>query len=414
MDMIARDADVAKGTVYLYYPSKKSIDSDAALNGGLAALDERTAARIDAAATFLATSSRRSSWRAPIPPRAARFLPRMYIAAIAQQVMDVKARPSEFAALVDRQTRHLEAAVTRAIARREIRRVDPRRDRAGDFRSHARLVRAPPRIGRRRGLRRRQRLSRGPDLRGRWRRTTAGARPTGARQRAKANAGQEQRHGQENEQDIHSRPDAGGGTRRRAPAGAQAPRSPFMGSAGQGVATAEPLALSVKEEAVTLALKHNLGLLLQEQAVKTAHGAKWRALADLLPDVSANVGEARQVINLDAYGFPGEPSIIGPFNVFDARVGLSQPVLDMRALNDSRAASASERAEALGVRTARDLRLARSGQPVSRGDRGRQPHRGRARATGDRGSALPSGLGPQDRRRRRGHRRPSRAGANPE
>ena len=139
-----------------------------------------------------------------------------------------------------------------------------------------------------------------------------------------------------------------------APAGAQAPRSPFMGSAGQGVPTAEPLALSVKE-AVSLALKHNLGLLLQEQAVKAAHGARWRALADLLPDVSAKVGESRQVINLDAYGFPGEPSIIGPFNVFDARVGLSQPVLDVRALNDSRAASASERAEALGVRTARDL-----------------------------------------------------------
>jgi hypothetical protein len=51
MDMIARDADVAKGTVYLYYPSKKSI-YDAALNGGLAALDDRTGARIDAAATF--------------------------------------------------------------------------------------------------------------------------------------------------------------------------------------------------------------------------------------------------------------------------------------------------------------------------------------------------------------------------
>ena len=123
MDMIARDADVAKGTVYLYYPSKKSI-YDAALNGGLAALDDRTGARIDAAATF------RDVISAFILARAEYFLERhdffrMYVAAIAQQVMDVKARPSEFAALVDRQTRHLEAAVTRAIARREIRRVDP-------------------------------------------------------------------------------------------------------------------------------------------------------------------------------------------------------------------------------------------------------------------------------------------------
>jgi outer membrane protein TolC len=137
-------------------------------------------------------------------------------------------------------------------------------------------------------------------------------------------------------------------------AGSQGPPSPFMGSAARGVATAEPLPLSVKD-AVSLALKHNLGLLLQEQAVQSAHGARWRALADLLPRISGNVGEVRQVINLDAYGFPGEPKIIGPFNVFDARVALSQPVVDVRALNDARAASASERAEALGVRTARDL-----------------------------------------------------------
>ncbi len=136
--------------------------------------------------------------------------------------------------------------------------------------------------------------------------------------------------------------------------GPQGPPSPFMGSAGQGTATAEPLRLSVKD-AVNRALQHNLGLLLQEEAVRSAHGARWRALADLLPAVSGSVSELRQVINLDAYGFPGEPKIIGPFNVFDVRVGLSQPVVDVRALNDARAASATERAEALGVRTARDL-----------------------------------------------------------
>jgi outer membrane protein TolC len=138
------------------------------------------------------------------------------------------------------------------------------------------------------------------------------------------------------------------------PAGPQGPPSPFMGSAAQGTATAEPLPLSVKD-AVGRALRHNLGLLLQEEAVNAAHGARWKALADLLPNVSGNAFELRQVINLDAYGFPGEPKIIGPFNVFDARVTLSQPVVDMRALHDARAASANERAETLGVRTARDL-----------------------------------------------------------
>ena len=130
--------------------------------------------------------------------------------------------------------------------------------------------------------------------------------------------------------------------------------SPFMGSAPKAEVSATPIQLSVKE-AVERALQFNLGLLLQEEAVKDAHGARWRALSELLPDISAGMITSRQVINLDAYGFQANPSIIGPFNVFDARVYASQPLLDLRAVNDARAASANERAQKLGVRTARDL-----------------------------------------------------------
>src|SRR6188472_3586719 len=43
MERIAQEADVAKGTTYLYYRSKQSI-YDAALGNGLAELDARTAA----------------------------------------------------------------------------------------------------------------------------------------------------------------------------------------------------------------------------------------------------------------------------------------------------------------------------------------------------------------------------------
>ena len=130
--------------------------------------------------------------------------------------------------------------------------------------------------------------------------------------------------------------------------------NPFLGSVPTGEPTATALPLTLKD-AVTRALQHNLGLLLQEEAVNAAHGARWRALEDLLPNVSAMVGEIRQVINLEAYGLPANPAIIGPFNVFDARVYLSQPLIDLRALNDARAASANERAEAHGIRSARDL-----------------------------------------------------------
>ena len=102
------------------------------------------------------------------------------------------------------------------------------------------------------------------------------------------------------------------------------------------------------------ALDANLGLLLQQEAEATAHGARWRALADLLPNVSGTLGPRRQVINLEAFGFPAEPSIVGPFNVFDARLFVSQPVIDIAALNDAHAAALNEQAAKFGVRTARE------------------------------------------------------------
>jgi hypothetical protein len=50
------------------------------------------------------------------------------------------------------------------------------------------------------------------------------------------------------------------------------------------------------------------------------------------PQVSGSVSEARRKTNLEAFGFPLReefPRIVGPFNVFDARVFLSQAVLDL-------------------------------------------------------------------------------------
>ena len=130
--------------------------------------------------------------------------------------------------------------------------------------------------------------------------------------------------------------------------------SPFLGGIAKGERSTQPLALSVKD-AVDRALQNNLGLLLEEERESTARGARWRALADLLPDVSGALDSRRQVINLEAYGFPAKPPIVGPFNVFDARVYLSQPVIDLSALNDARAAALGQQAAKYGVRTARDL-----------------------------------------------------------
>jgi outer membrane protein TolC len=138
-------------------------------------------------------------------------------------------------------------------------------------------------------------------------------------------------------------------------AAAQAPTSPFMGSAPpQQTASPEPVPLSLKD-AVARGLQYNLGLLLQEASVTQASGERWRALEQLLPNLSSSLNDRQTVINLAVFGFKADPSIIGPFNIFDARVALSQPLVDIQAINDYRASALNARAEAQGVKSARDL-----------------------------------------------------------
>ena len=131
----------------------------------------------------------------------------------------------------------------------------------------------------------------------------------------------------------------------------------FLGGVPSGTATSEPIALSILD-AINRALEHNLGLLLSENGVGRAQGAHWRALGGMLPDISGHVAETRQKLNLAAYGFPlpaGIPSIVGPFNVFDARVSVTQPIVDLGALNDVRAEQHNIAAAEHSYKSARDL-----------------------------------------------------------
>ncbi len=138
---------------------------------------------------------------------------------------------------------------------------------------------------------------------------------------------------------------------------------PFQGGVPSGTATAEPLALTIIE-AINRGLQHNLGLLHAEESVAQARGARWSALADLLPNVSGRLSETRQVVNLAAFGFPlpaGTPSIVGPFNIFDARVRVSQSIFDVTALNNLRAERHTIAAAEYAVKSARDLVVLVSG-----------------------------------------------------
>jgi len=147
------------------------------------------------------------------------------------------------------------------------------------------------------------------------------------------------------------------------PAQAQTPVVPgsFFGGVPSGAPSTTVETITVVG-AITRALEHNLGTLVAEQGVGRAQGARWRALAELLPNVNGRVSETRQQLNLAAFGFgggsspfPDIPTIVGPFNVFDARIYLSQTVLNFGALNDARAEAHNVEAARLTFKSARDL-----------------------------------------------------------
>ncbi len=136
------------------------------------------------------------------------------------------------------------------------------------------------------------------------------------------------------------------------------PSSPFLGGVPKGGVTPGALALSLKD-AIARGLENNLGVLLQEQGAESARGSRWQSLSGLLPDVSARVGEARRKSSLAEFGFTSFPGItsrtIGPFNVFDTRLSVTQNVFDLAAINEARAGAASVRAANFEVTNARDL-----------------------------------------------------------
>jgi outer membrane protein TolC len=132
---------------------------------------------------------------------------------------------------------------------------------------------------------------------------------------------------------------------------------PLLGGVPRGDVSAQPIALSIID-AINRALENNLARLNADEQLQRAQGARWLALADLLPNASGRIGETRQKVNLEAFGFPlpsGFPGVVGPFNVFDARVRLSQPVFDLHAINNARAERYNTAAAAYNVKTARDL-----------------------------------------------------------
>jgi len=142
------------------------------------------------------------------------------------------------------------------------------------------------------------------------------------------------------------------------PAGPSRPGA-FAGGVPTGPVTAEPLSLTL-QAAVARGLEQNLGIIQLEEQVDDARGARLRSLRDLLPRVDARAADTRQTTNLAAFGFdrsafPGLPSIVGPYTIFDARIYGSQPLLDLGAVNDVRSQTFALNAARLDSQDAREV-----------------------------------------------------------
>ncbi len=142
----------------------------------------------------------------------------------------------------------------------------------------------------------------------------------------------------------------------------QAPGA-FQGSVPSGAPSSGPLSLSL-DEAVKRGLRYNLGAINSQQSLRQAQGESIVALSPLLPNLSANLLEVDQQIDLAAFGFkfktpPGSgfsiPTIVGPFNYFDLRGNLTQKLADVQALRTYQSSREARRAADFSVQDSREF-----------------------------------------------------------
>ena len=137
-------------------------------------------------------------------------------------------------------------------------------------------------------------------------------------------------------------------------------QSPYLGSEPEGKASGTVLQLSFKE-AIARGLRNNLGLLLAGDQTIMARSERWKELSNLLPNVQARLQENVQTQSLTALGLKPSvlhapiPRVIGPFNYFDARASLSQPLFDFKSIERTRAASESLKSAQYSYKDAREV-----------------------------------------------------------
>jgi outer membrane protein TolC len=117
------------------------------------------------------------------------------------------------------------------------------------------------------------------------------------------------------------------------------------------------------KDAIDRGLAYNLGAVGVTQAARQNSAQVTVARSALLPNISGNLNENVEQVDLAALGlrintpFPGVtiPKIVGPFSYFALQATLSQSVANMTSINNYRAAKATARASQYSLEDARDL-----------------------------------------------------------
>jgi outer membrane protein len=108
---------------------------------------------------------------------------------------------------------------------------------------------------------------------------------------------------------------------------------------------AEPLHLTLPD-AVSMALRDGTMARLAESQRERAEIARREALSGLLPQSEARLQRYSESLNLATFGFelPGQPPVIGPFNVLDAQVTAAMQLFNLAALRYYQASRAAAEA----------------------------------------------------------------------
>jgi outer membrane protein TolC len=135
-------------------------------------------------------------------------------------------------------------------------------------------------------------------------------------------------------------------------------QSPYSGSVPAAKLTSEVVEISV-EDAINRGLKYNLGIVLSTQTTAQARAARLKELSNLLPQLNGSLREMETKANLAAEGFsfniPGLSLPTGiRFSNSDARISMSQDVVDLHEIDNVRAANANVRAAGYSFSSAKE------------------------------------------------------------